>query len=73
VTGDVKVCRDFAPIGNVRDQETRAIWEGEEARLRRKETVECETRCAFGCYAKHPIVHMIERASLVFKRGTLAE
>jgi MoaA/NifB/PqqE/SkfB family radical SAM enzyme len=66
-TGDVSVCGFFAPIGNVRDQEARAIWYGEDARLRRRETVDCSKKCAFGCYTKHPISQMIERARLTLR------
>ena len=73
VTGDVTVCGSFAPIGNVRDQEARAIWYGEEARLRRRETVDCATKCAFGCYTKHPINQMIERASVILRDSKQAK
>jgi radical SAM protein with 4Fe4S-binding SPASM domain len=55
-TGDVKVCGYFAAIGNVRDQEAKAIWDGEEARLRRQQTVECERGCPDGCFTKRPLL-----------------
>jgi radical SAM protein with 4Fe4S-binding SPASM domain len=72
-TGDVKVCGSFAPIGNVREQEARAIWASEEARRRRQQTVECKRGCPVGCYTKRPMADMIDRASVILRGGKLAE
>jgi radical SAM protein with 4Fe4S-binding SPASM domain len=72
-TGDVKVCGEFAPIGNVREQEARAIWHGDEARIRREQTAECTKGCPSGCYTKRPIAQMIERARLVIRGSMGAE
>jgi MoaA/NifB/PqqE/SkfB family radical SAM enzyme len=72
-SGDVTVCGYFAPIGNVREQEARAIWQGDEARLRREQTAACSKGCASGCYTKRPLAEMIGRASLVFKGSKRAE
>jgi radical SAM protein with 4Fe4S-binding SPASM domain len=72
-SGDVKVCGDFAPIGNVREQEAKAIWHGDEAQLRRVQTAECQKGCPAGCYMKRPLTDMIERARMVLRGSKRAE
>jgi radical SAM protein with 4Fe4S-binding SPASM domain len=70
-SGDVMVCSDFAPIGNVREQDARAIWQGDEARLRRQQTVECKRGCPVGCYTKRPIAQMIQRGAVLAARTSV--
>jgi len=50
--GDVEVCWYYKPIGNVKKSSARDIWYGEEARLRRKETVACDSLCLFTCLSQ---------------------
>ena len=47
--GDVEVCWYWPPIGNVKTQTAREIWQSAEARQRRQETTQCERLCLFSC------------------------
>jgi MoaA/NifB/PqqE/SkfB family radical SAM enzyme len=47
--GDVELCWFYKRVGNVKTMTAREIWYGEEARGRRKETVECDSLCLFTC------------------------
>jgi len=47
--GDVELCWFYKTVGNVKKNTAREIWYGDEARGRRKETVECDSLCLFTC------------------------
>jgi MoaA/NifB/PqqE/SkfB family radical SAM enzyme len=53
--GDVELCWFYKTVGNVRRNTAREIWYGEEARQRRKETVECDSLCLFTCLSHKSI------------------
>jgi MoaA/NifB/PqqE/SkfB family radical SAM enzyme len=65
--GDVSTCWFFEPIGNVRRQSAREIWQGAVAKLRREETVACTRACAFSCLAQKPLTNLIERGRLLLQ------
>lgn len=54
--GRVEVCWFFGPIGNVKTQSAREIWQGEEARRRRVETTGCEKLCLFTCLSQRTLM-----------------
>ncbi len=47
--GDVELCWFYKTVGNVKQNTAREIWYGDEAKQRRKETVECDSLCLFTC------------------------
>jgi len=49
--GNVELCWFYKTVGNVKDMSAREIWHGDEAKKRRKETVECDSLCLFSCLA----------------------
>lgn len=57
--GEVEVCWYYKPIGNVRNSSAREIWHGEEARQRRKETVDCDSLCLFTCLSQKTLVDKV--------------
>lgn len=58
--GDVEVCWFFPPIGNVKEQSAREIWEGYEAQQRRKETTSCDRLCLYTCISQKTIVDKVK-------------
>lgn len=58
--GDVEVCWFHPPIGNVKLQGAREIWEGYEAQQRRKETTSCERLCVSTIYSQKTIVDKVK-------------
>ncbi|MDX2149899.1 MAG: radical SAM protein [Bryobacteraceae bacterium] len=60
--GNVEVCWYFKPIGNVKTATAREIWYGEEARQRRKETVECDSLCLFTCLSQKTVIDKAKMA-----------
>lgn len=59
-TGDVEVCWFFEPIGNIRNQSAREIWESHEARLRRERTTKCEKLCLFTCLSQKTLTDKVK-------------
>ena len=47
--GDVTLCFNFKPIGNMKTQTAREVWYGADAKQRRRETVACERLCLYTC------------------------
>jgi MoaA/NifB/PqqE/SkfB family radical SAM enzyme len=43
--GDVSLCLNYPPIGNVKEQSAQQIWYGEKAQKIRKQTTECNQLC----------------------------
>lgn len=60
VNGDIEVCWHFPPIGNVKENSARQIWNSDIARKRRKETVECTRLCLFTCLSQKTIFDKIK-------------
>lgn len=50
--GDVEVCWFYPPIGNVKHQSAREIWEGYEAQERRQQTTSCDRLCLYTCLSQ---------------------
>ncbi|KJV06246.1 radical SAM protein [Methylocucumis oryzae] len=65
--GDVEVCWYYSPIGNVKRQTAREIWESEDARLRRKETTSCDRLCLFTCLSQKTILDKAKMAFTLLK------
>lgn len=71
--GDVEVCWNFPPIGNVKESSASEIWHGESARKLRVETVGC-TRfgtsfCANSCLTHLTLSQQIQRGLLWMRTG----
>jgi len=49
--GDVKLCLEYPPIGNIRELKAKDIWRGERAQAQRRQTVSCQMLCLAGCTA----------------------
>jgi MoaA/NifB/PqqE/SkfB family radical SAM enzyme len=49
--GDVKLCVEYPPIGNIRQRSAKDIWHGELAQIQRRQTVSCQMLCLAGCTA----------------------
>ena len=60
--GDVEVCWYYSPIGNVKEQNAREIWESDIAKLRRQETTECDRLCLFTCLSQKTILDKVKMA-----------
>jgi MoaA/NifB/PqqE/SkfB family radical SAM enzyme len=58
--GNVEVCWNFPPIGNVRTGSARDIWYGEVAAQRRAETVACEKLCLFTCLSQKSVADKVK-------------
>lgn len=58
--GDVEVCWFFPPIGNVKYQSAREIWEGYEAQQRREETTHCDRLCLYTCLSQKTILDKVK-------------
>lgn len=71
--GDVFVCWLQEPIGNVRQQEAREIWQGARARELRARLLDCpkfgHPDCAHSCLARRPLRHELRRGLLVLRRS----
>jgi MoaA/NifB/PqqE/SkfB family radical SAM enzyme len=66
--GNVEVCWNFPPIGNVKHQTAREIWWGPEAQKIRRETVACTVGCAYSCLAHRPLTDNLKRGLMLIKR-----
>lgn len=58
--GDVEVCWFYPPIGNVKTQSAKEIWEGHEAQVRRQETIACDRLCLYTCLSQKTIVDKVK-------------
>ncbi len=65
--GDVELCYFYEPIGNVKHQSAREIWAGEEARIRRQETVACDKLCLFTCLSQKSLKDKVEMGLTMIK------
>jgi len=72
--GDVVVCWDYPPIGNVRRQGARQIWRGAQARAVRARTIVCPKlgkECANSCLDHRSLLQDVRRAvKLLARRAT---
>jgi hypothetical protein len=66
--GIVTTCGDFAPIGDLKKQSAKEIWEGLAARENRRLTTTCTKGCAFGCVPK-PLKDKLRRGLMVLQRS----
>jgi radical SAM protein with 4Fe4S-binding SPASM domain len=66
--GNVVVCWNYPPIGNVKHQTAREIWWGTEAQKIRRKTVECTVGCAYSCLAHRPLNDNLKRGLMLIKR-----
>jgi MoaA/NifB/PqqE/SkfB family radical SAM enzyme len=57
--GDVEVCFFYPPIGNIKEQNAKAIWYGEKAQKVRKETVECDRLCLYTCLSQKTLADKV--------------
>src|SRR5258708_44683 len=73
--GDVHVCWEYPPIGNVRLQSAREIWKGARAQEIRAQTVACTRfgtiRCATSCLSHRTITQEMKRALLLVRQMAL--
>ena len=58
--GDVEVCWFYPPIGNVKHQSAREIWEGEEAQERRQQTTNCDRLCLYTCLSQKTLADKVK-------------
>jgi MoaA/NifB/PqqE/SkfB family radical SAM enzyme len=58
--GNVEVCWNFPPIGNVKTHSARDIWYGEVAAQRRGQTIDCEKLCLFTCLSQKTVVDKVK-------------
>lgn len=58
--GDVEVCWFYPPIGNVKEQSAREIWESETAQQRRQETIACDRLCLYTCLSQKTIADKVK-------------
>jgi MoaA/NifB/PqqE/SkfB family radical SAM enzyme len=67
--GNVGVCWNFPPIGNVKRQTAEEIWYGAVANEIRSQTVACTVGCAFSCAAHRPLTDRIKSGLLLLGNG----
>ena len=56
--GDVKLCPEHDPVGNIKEQSLLEIWRSDEARALRQEMAACHRNCHFQtnfAYARHEV------------------
>jgi len=58
--GDVEVCWFYPPIGSIKTQSAREIWESETAKERRRETTSCDRLCLFTCLSQKTITDKVK-------------
>jgi radical SAM protein with 4Fe4S-binding SPASM domain len=58
--GNVENCWFYPPIGNVKKQGAREIWESHEARQRRHETTSCDKLCLSTCLSQKTILDKVK-------------
>lgn len=65
--GDLQVCWQFPPLGNLREQTAREIWYSEKGRKVRKATVACEELCLFTCLSQKTLGDKVRMALQLLK------
>jgi radical SAM protein with 4Fe4S-binding SPASM domain len=64
--GDVQLCYYFPAVGNVKQQEAREIWWGEESKKVRKDTTKCSKNCLTACLYQRNIKEKVKQAVKLF-------
>jgi MoaA/NifB/PqqE/SkfB family radical SAM enzyme len=64
--GSVEVCWFYPTIGNVKNQSAKEIWESYEAKIRRKETTDCDRLCLYTCLSQKTLVDKIKMGKVMF-------
>ncbi len=60
--GDVQFCHDWPPIGNLRVQSAKEIWQSEHAESLRKQSIHCDKQCLVNCSTQRTLLEKAEMA-----------
>jgi MoaA/NifB/PqqE/SkfB family radical SAM enzyme len=58
--GDVEMCWNFNPIGNIKRQTAKEIWTSQKARRCRKATMNCTKLCLFTCLSQKTLADKLK-------------
>jgi len=64
--GDIRICPQFQPIGNLRDQSAEEIWYGTKGSEVRKETINCQRLCLLTCVSNKSIKDRVKVGMKLF-------
>jgi len=66
--GDIHLCTSMPPVGNIKTDSAKKIWYGPEAKLRRRQTINCRKFCASVCSTNKSILEKVKTALKLFRK-----